>query len=113
METITTAPYEAATSLKAKLFRGLADPSRLTVLEVLRGGPRSVSEVVEQTGLTQPTVSMHLTCLWECGLIERERRGRFVYYRVEDARVVALLDAGDGLLMRVGDRVYVCTRYQS
>jgi DNA-binding transcriptional ArsR family regulator len=113
METITTAPYEAATSLKAKLFRGLADASRLTVLEALREGPRSVSDVVERTGLSQPTVSMHLTCLWECGLIERERQGRFVYYRVEDPRVVVLLEAGDGLLVRVGDQVHVCTRYEA
>lgn len=113
METITTAPYKAATSLKAKLFRGLADPSRLTVLEALREGPRSVSDIVERTELSQPSVSMHLTCLWECGLIERERKGRFVYYRVEDARVIALLEASDGLLVRVGDQVHVCTRYEA
>ena len=44
--------------------------------------------------------------------LERERRGRFVYYRIADPRVSTLLDAGDGLLLRVGDRVYVGTRYQ-
>lgn len=102
----------SAAEVKAKLFRGLADPSRLTVLEALRGGPRCVSEVVETTGLPQPTVSMHLSCLWDCGLVERERRGRFVYYAVVDPRVTALLGAGDDLLVRVGDRVFVCTRYE-
>ena len=56
---------------------------------------------------------MHLACLWDCGLVERERRGRFVHYRIADPRVEALLDAGDGLLLRVGDQVYVCTRYET
>jgi len=101
-----------ALEVKAKLFRGLADPSRLSVLEVLRDGPACVSDVVAATGLSQPSVSMHLACLWECGLVERERQGRFVEYRIADPRVDALLDCGDGLLLHVGDSVYVCTRYQ-
>lgn len=70
-----------------------------------------MSEVVAATGLSQPTVSMHLACLWDCGLVERERRGRFVGYRIADSRVNALLDACDGLLVRDVDQAYVCTRY--
>ena len=101
----------SAAEVKAKLFRGLADPSRLAVLEALRAGPACVSDVVATTGLSQPSVSMHLACLWDCGLVERERQGRFVQYRIADPRVALLLDAGDELLMRVGDQVYVCTRY--
>jgi DNA-binding transcriptional ArsR family regulator len=69
---------DQAQSVKAKLFRGLADLSRLRVLESLRGGPRCVSEVIQATGLSQPNTSAHLTCLWECGLVNKERRGRFV-----------------------------------
>lgn len=101
-----------ALAVKAKLFRGLADPTRLRVLEALRSQPLCVGDIVELTGLRQPTVSMHLACLWECGIIDRERRGRFVYYSVSDARVHALLSAGDDLLVRVGDQIYVCTRYR-
>lgn len=56
------------------------------------------------TGLSQPSVSMHLTCLWDCGLVERGGKGRFVYYRIADPRVSALLEAGDRLLMHVGDK---------
>ncbi|HLF09363.1 MAG TPA: metalloregulator ArsR/SmtB family transcription factor [Dehalococcoidia bacterium] len=102
----------AAHSVKAKLFRGLADLSRLRVLEFLREGPRCVSEVIQATGLSQPNASGHLTCLWECGLVNRERRGRYVYYSIADPRVEALLTAGDDLLIRVGESVYICTRYE-
>lgn len=62
--------------LKAKLFRGLADRSRLAVLEALRDGPQCVSEIVAATGLSQPNASTHLSCLGECGLVTRERRGK-------------------------------------
>ena len=62
--------------LKAKLFNGLADPSRLSILEALRGGPLSVGEIVRQTGLSQPNVSNHLSCLHDCGLVARRQEGR-------------------------------------
>lgn len=103
---------QTAVAVKAKLFRGLSDSSRLRVLEALRGGPRSVSEVVAATGLTQPNVSGHLSCLWDCGLVDREQQGRFVHYRIADPRVETLLTLSDELLITHGDNVYICTRYQ-
>ena len=102
---------EEAVSVKAKLFRGLADTSRLLILESLRAGPRNVSELVEASRLSQPNVSGHLACLHECGLVNREQRGRHVYYFLGDPRVEVLLLAGDNLLTQVGERVFVCTRY--
>ena len=79
--TTSTSPATSRrTAVKAQLFRGLADPSRLSVLEELRAGPATVSDLVAATGLSQPSVSMHLACLWECGLVERQRQGRFVEY---------------------------------
>lgn len=106
---MTTAPVDRA--LKAKLFRGLADPSRLAVLEALRDGPRCVSEVVAATGLSQPNASTHLGCLVDCGLVARERRGRFVYYGIADKRVVKVLEEAEGVLQGVGAHIYRCTRY--
>ena len=100
-----------AIEVKAKLFRGLADPSRLRVLEALLDGPRCVSDIVAATGLTQPNASSHLTCLWECGLADRDQRGRFVFYRIADARVARLLNVASDLLVTVGEQVFVCTRY--
>jgi DNA-binding transcriptional ArsR family regulator len=106
-----TVDFAPSLALKAKLFRGLADASRLAILEALRGGPRSVSEIVEATGLTQPNVSNHLACLLDCGLTVREARGRFAIYALSDPRVEALLAGADELLSDVAKGVYVCPRY--
>ncbi|MCC6177387.1 MAG: winged helix-turn-helix transcriptional regulator [Chloroflexi bacterium] len=100
-------------TLKAKLFRGLADPSRLAILESLRPGEKSVSEVIEATGLSQPNASSHLSCLKECGLVVSRQEGRFVYYRLADARVEDVLRQVEGILTGVADRVYACTRYEA
>jgi ArsR family transcriptional regulator, cadmium/lead-responsive transcriptional repressor len=100
-----------AVDIKAKLYRGLAEPSRLAILEALRDGPRTVSELVEATGLSQSNTSNHLACLWDCGLVAREQQGRFVRYRLGDARVAQLLALADELLAEVVRGVYECTRY--
>jgi DNA-binding transcriptional ArsR family regulator len=97
--------------LKAKLFRGFGDASRLSVLEALRDGPRCVSEVVAATGLSQPNASAHLACLGECGLVTRDRRGKFVYYAIADKRVVRVLEEADEMLAEIGARVDRCARY--
>jgi DNA-binding transcriptional ArsR family regulator len=98
--------------LKAKLFRGLADPSRLSILEALRDGPKNVSAVVRITGLTQPNASTHLNCLWCCGLVDREVRGRFSYYRIKSAKFVRILEVAENVLEAVHDRIAECARYE-
>ncbi|MDR7455591.1 MAG: metalloregulator ArsR/SmtB family transcription factor [Armatimonadota bacterium] len=97
--------------LKAKLFRGFADPSRLAVLEALRGGPRCVSDVVAATSLSQPNVSAHLACLVECGLARSARQGRFVYYAIADDRALKILEEAEAILGGIGSEVFRCTRY--
>ncbi|HMB89949.1 MAG TPA: metalloregulator ArsR/SmtB family transcription factor [Rhodothermales bacterium] len=102
---------EQTTRHKAKLFRGFADPSRLSILESLLNGPHSVSEVVEVTGLNQPNVSNHLRCLADCGLVQSEQDGRFVYYELSDPRVAGLIGLAEKLLADVAHGVHACTRY--
>jgi DNA-binding transcriptional ArsR family regulator len=97
--------------LQAKLFRGFADSSRLSILETLRAGERTVSDLVQATGLTQPNVSNHLSCLRDCGLVTVRQQGRFAYYSLSDERVAQLLQLGDELLAEVARGVYECTRY--
>ena len=107
---ILSRPQEAV-ELKAKLFRGLADPTRLGILEALRDGPRAVGEIVEATGLGQPNISNHLACLKDCGLVASEKRGRYVHYRLSDPRVAELLVLAQSLLADAAQGVYACTRY--
>lgn len=83
---------------KARLFRALADPSRLAVLEALRAGPRCVSDLVATTQLSQPNVSGHLAFLRDFGLVDREQRGRFAYYSLGRADVEVILQVADGSL---------------
>jgi DNA-binding transcriptional ArsR family regulator len=101
-----------AITLKGKLFRGFAEPSRLAILEALRSGPACVNGLAEATGLAQPNASNHLACLLDCGLVEREPRGRFVFYRLADPRVAELLALADGLLTDVAHGVQACRRYE-
>jgi ArsR family transcriptional regulator, cadmium/lead-responsive transcriptional repressor len=100
-----------ATDLKVKMFRGFSDSSRLSILNILRDGPKKVNEIVEATGLTQSNVSNHLSCLRCCDLVVRQQQGRFVYYQLSDARIAKLLDLADELLADVALGVDSCTRY--
>jgi DNA-binding transcriptional ArsR family regulator len=108
---LPTAPV--ATDLVAKYFRGLGDPSRLRILELLRDeGELSVGELVERLGLSQPKVSNHLACLRWCGFIDARRVGRTVYNRIGDERVAAMLDLAGALLADNATHVAVCCRIE-
>ncbi len=98
-------------ALKAKLFRGLADPSRLAIWDSLKGGPKCVYEIAGATGLSQPNTSAHLACLEDCGLVQKDRRGKFVYYRIAHKEAVGLLDQAEKILAKVGQHIFQCTRY--
>ncbi len=101
--------HTPSVSLKAKLLRGLADPSRLSILEALRAEPLSVGEIVGTTGLSQPNTSNHLACLLGCGLVAREQHGRQMIYRLGDG-VDALLGMVDELLAGTASGVEFCHR---
>jgi DNA-binding transcriptional ArsR family regulator len=88
-------------------MHGFADFSRLRILDVLRDGECRVVDLSEALELSRPNTSKHLACLHGCGLVERDRRGREVYYALADG-VDELLGGIDWLLERVGDRVAGC-----
>jgi DNA-binding transcriptional ArsR family regulator len=98
--------------IKSKLYRGLSDSSRLSILEALRDGPRTVSQIVKEVGLSQPSASMHLDCLWCCGLVDRETVGRYTVYRLKSRKVLRILEAAEELLEDVCDRIEECRRYE-
>ena len=103
----------APIDLVAKYFRGLGDPPRLRILELLRNeGELTVGQLVERLGQPQPKVSNHLACLRWCGFIEARREHPAVYNRIADERVVQVLDLGHALLADNEEHVAACCRIE-
>jgi ArsR family transcriptional regulator, arsenate/arsenite/antimonite-responsive transcriptional repressor len=94
-------PLSAAQAVQvAPLLKALADPVRLRLMSLIAshpGGEACVCDLNEAFDLSQPTISHHLKVLHEAGLLEREKRGVWVYYR---ARTQALASLG----ALIGDR---------
>jgi DNA-binding transcriptional ArsR family regulator len=115
---LDTAPFRLpaaplATDLVAKYFRGLGDPIRLRILELLRDeGELSVGELVARLQLPQPKVSNHLACLRWCGFIETRREGRTVYNEIADPRIDAMIDLAHALLADNAEHVAACCRIE-
>ena len=68
----------------------LAEPNRLAIVEYLREGPRSVTDIVGRTGLSQPLVSKHLKVLSEVAIVDRRIDGKRRIYSLEQARFAEL-----------------------
>jgi ArsR family transcriptional regulator len=86
--------------VKARLFRVLGHPARVRALELLREGELTVGALQTELGLESGATSQHLAALRRVGLVESRREGTSVYYRVDDARVFDLLDAGRAIITR-------------
>ncbi len=83
----------AAAEAKAARFKALADPTRVQLLHLVAGAGRDeacVCDLTDTVSLSQPTVSHHLRILVEAGLLSRERRGTWAWYRVSDEGLRAL-----------------------
>lgn len=66
-----------------EVFKALADPTRRRVLELLRDGAMTAGELAERFPLSKPTMSAHFSVLQAAGLVEAEKEGRTVYYRIK------------------------------
>ena len=95
----------------AKLFRGLGDPMRLAILELLAGGELRVTDLVSALGSSQSNVSGHLSCLKECGLVTDRPQGRAVLYRLACPELVELLRAAEDILYATGHKIALCRKY--
>jgi ArsR family transcriptional regulator, arsenate/arsenite/antimonite-responsive transcriptional repressor len=91
---VLEAPLDAAQAAElARGFAALGDPARLQILSILAAAPDGevcVCEFVEPLGKSQPTVSHHLKVLGDAGLVEGDRRGKWVWYRLVSSRLAAL-----------------------
>lgn len=93
------------------LFHSLADPSRLAILRRLGRGEVRVRDLTEELGLAQSTVSEHVACLRDCGLVVARAEGRQNFYSVATPEVIDLLEAAEHLLAATGYQVDLCATY--
>lgn len=89
-------------AMKANLFKGLAHPYRIRVLEILSGAEEvSVATLLAETGLEASHLSQHLSVLRKYGLVQSDRRGSIVYYRITSPNVADLLQASRILISEI------------
>lgn len=108
MQKVQTNPH---LQIEAKFFKGLADKSRLSILETLLSEEKTVADIVKETGLSQPNVSAHLACLLECGLVQKERSGQFMIYSVSSEEVPEIFSLMRNIVSAHSEELYSCTRY--
>lgn len=95
--------------LAAKFFRGLGDPTRVKILQILlEQGDKNVGELVDLLGSPQGRVSSHLACLRGCGYAQSYRDGKNVYYTIGDPRVREILMLAQQLLFDNLQRILEC-----
>ena len=92
----------------AAFFHGLADPTRVRILELLAERPRTVTELVAALGIAQGRVSSHLSCLRWCGYVRAEVEGRYNRYRLVDERIREILRLGEAIVRDNADRLTSC-----
>ena len=95
----------------ACLFRSLADPTRLRILQHLTLGEHRVVDLTSHLGLAQSTVSAHLACLRDCGLIDSRPQGRASVFSLARPELFDLLGAAEKLLAATGSAVRLCPNY--
>ena len=78
--------------LHARVCKALADPTRLLIINELRDGPRSVGDLAEALGISQPNVSRHLAMLRDRGFVTAERFGSSVHYELASPKILRAMD---------------------
>jgi len=104
--TMTAADADLAAAVC--LFRGLADPARLAIVRHLALGEHRVVDLTAHLGLAQSTVSGHLACLRDCGLVAVRPEGRSTRWSLARPELLEVLDAAERLLAATGRAVTLC-----
>ena len=104
---------EAGSDLDAAvaLFRSLADPTRLAIVRWLAQGEARVADMTDALGLAQSTVSAHVACLRDCGLVRGRPQGRQMFYALARPELLDLLAGAETLLAATGATVALCPNY--
>jgi ArsR family transcriptional regulator, cadmium/lead-responsive transcriptional repressor len=93
------------------LFRSLGDPARLAIVRRLANGEARVVDLTRGLGLAQSTVSKHVACLRDCGLVDYRVEGRQSFYSLARPELIDLLRSAELLLAETGSAVALCPVY--
>ena len=97
--------------LHAKFFDGLANPTRLKIVELLLDrGEMNVGEIIDAVQMSQGQVSNQLACLKWCGFVTARTEGKFAYYRVIDPRIRELIQLARSVVAENAEQIRACTR---
>lgn len=108
---MTTTNEDAALRRGAALFHGLGDRNRLAIVRQLAHGERRVVDLTSALDLAQGTVSGHLACLRDCGMIVGRPEGRQMFYSIAHPELMDVLGAAERLLALTGEAVELCPNY--
>jgi len=101
---------DAIYTLQAEVLRTMAHPRRLEVIHNLNGGPCEVGQLAREMGITQPNLSQHLAVMRAAGVVEAERTGREVRYRLADPDILAACGLMRDVLRRRANRLASVTQ---
>jgi ArsR family transcriptional regulator, virulence genes transcriptional regulator len=91
--------------LQAEVLKTLSNPKRLEIVHLLAEGPREVSRLADELGISQPNVSQHLAIMRAAGVVAAEREGREVRYRLSDPEIMVACETMRGVLLRRISRI--------
>lgn len=111
-ESVGSVDEVGARTAAACLFHGFSDPSRIAILQHLALGEHRVVDLTAHLGLAQSTVSKHLACLRDCGLVTARPEGRATVYTLTHSdALMRLWSAAEELLALTGEKVTLCHSY--
>lgn len=97
-------PMRDLNRARARVFKALADPIRLSILEYLRSGEKCVCDIVTYVRVIQPVVSRHLAILKNCGFVKCRKHKNRRFYSVSDPEVFRVIDVVDASLLNTLSR---------
>nr|WP_245560319.1 metalloregulator ArsR/SmtB family transcription factor [Actinopolyspora halophila] len=106
-----SSPAGAGLDPAVALFHSLSDATRLAIVQHLAAGEARVADLISELGLAQSTVSAHVACLRDCGLVVGRAQGRQMFYSLARPELLDLLATAETLLDATGNAVALCPNF--
>lgn len=99
--------------VKVKFFRGFGEKTRQAILDTLKSGEKTVSEIVESTAGecgNQSNISQHLSCLRGCGIVKSRQEGKYTFYSIRNREIEQFLLQADQILQDIAEEMDMCSQ---